>query len=153
MKARPGEARAWLAEFLAAPPQTDECILWPFGRMANGYGNVRYEGRTRGVHVVVCEHFHGGKPGPGMDVCHAHTGNRHCINPRHLRWDTRAGNMRDAVEHGTTAWKRPNEKLTDGQVDEIRQRYAAGGVSQSQLAREYAVNQGHVSDIINRKKR
>ena len=34
-----GQALAWLATFLTDPPQTDECLLWPFGRWANkGYG-------------------------------------------------------------------------------------------------------------------
>lgn len=41
-----------------------------------------------------------------------------------------------------------NAKLTPEQVTEIRQRYAAGGVSQAALAREYGISQGGISKII-----
>ena len=141
-----GEARRWLAAFLAAPEQTDDCILWPFSQRGHGYGVTA---RNKGVHVVVCEHFHGPRP-DGMDACHSHTGNRHCINPRHLRWDTRAANVADAIAHGTVARGERNghAKLTEAQVTEMRERYKGGGISQRALAREYEVSQSTVKDIL-----
>jgi len=39
-------------------------------------------------------------------------------------------------------------KLTPAQVAEIRARYAAGGVTQAELARRYGVVQAHVSRIV-----
>src|SRR6266568_1392103 len=42
-------------------------------------------------------------------------------------------------------------KLTDAQATEIRRRYAAGGVSQAQLAREYSINHATMGSLIHRK--
>jgi hypothetical protein len=47
--------------------------------------------------------------------------------------------------------KNPAAKLTEEKVEEIRRRYAEGGISQTQLAKEYGVAQGVVSAIILRK--
>mgnify|MGYP000207962994 CR=1 FL=1 len=144
-RAARGQARAWLTAFLAAPQQTDECLLWPFGRWTNGYGRVG----DKGVHAVVCEHSHGPRP-PGMEACHSHTGNKHCINPRHLRWGTRQENAADTIAHGTSTRgvRNPNAKLSDAQVADIRRRYASGGVRQEDLAREVGVSQVQVSRIV-----
>lgn len=48
---------------------------------------------------------------------------------------------------------RSNKKLTDSQVDEIRDRYAAGDGSTRSLAGEYGISQMHVSRIISNKSR
>ena len=45
----------------------------------------------------------------------------------------------------------PNSRLTAGQVREIRSRYAAGGVVQQELAREYGVTRSYISMIVNGK--
>jgi len=47
--------------------------------------------------------------------------------------------------------KNPNAKLTDEQVIALRQRYATGGVTAAQLAREYGVSQAMVGLIIHRR--
>lgn len=44
-----------------------------------------------------------------------------------------------------------NAKLTMDQAEEIRIRYAAGGISQQRLADEYGVDQSNVSQIVLRK--
>lgn len=144
-RAARGQARTWLAAFLAVPEQTDECLLWPFGRFTNGYGRVG----ARGVHIIVCEHFHGPRL-LGMEACHSHTGNRHCLNPRHLRWGTRQENAADLIVHGTSmkGVRNPQAKLVDAQVAEIRRRYAAGGIRQDDLAREMGVSQAQISRIV-----
>lgn len=46
-----------------------------------------------------------------------------------------------------------NKKLSDIQVDEIRDRYAAGDGSTRSLAGEYGISQMHVSRIISNKSR
>lgn len=43
---------------------------------------------------------------------------------------------------------RPTQRLSEDDVDEIRRRYAAGGVSQRTLAYEFGVSQGHLSHLI-----
>lgn len=62
---------------------------------------------ARYVHFLVLEAFEGPRPGR-LDGCH---GDGSVDNNRadNLRWDTRKGNMADAIRHGTTTkgwnWK------------------------------------------------
>jgi hypothetical protein len=41
--------------------------------------------------------------------------------------------------------------LTEALVREIRDRYAAGGVTYRQLSEEYGISHGHVGNLIQRK--
>lgn len=50
-----------------------------------------------------------------------------------------------------TGVKNPAAKLTEAQVLEIRARYAAGGIFQYVLAKEYSVTQGLITSIVRRK--
>jgi predicted DNA binding protein len=43
-----------------------------------------------------------------------------------------------------------NARLTDEQADELRRRYAAGGITQKALAAEYGISQPTTSEIIRR---
>lgn len=52
------------------------------------------------------------------------------------------------VRHGEAA---PRARLTQAQVEEIRERYAAGDITQRALAAEYGVSYQHISAIILRK--
>lgn len=91
-----------------------------------------------------------------------------CCNPRHLVRCTHADNMRDRAERqrgqsGADHWTHrhpelvhrgswnPAAALTQSDVVEIRRRYA-DGETQTALAREYAVSQGHVSNIVHHRK-
>lgn len=47
---------------------------------------------------------------------------------------------------------RPAAKLTDDQIVEIRETYARGGYTQKDLADEYGITQGLVSQIVNGKR-
>lgn len=101
----------------------DDCLFWPFGRQSDGYGTVQFERRKHLAHRVVCEFAHG-KPQPA-DAEAAHScGNGHlgCVNPSHLSWKTRTGNMADKVVHGTHSrgTKAHNSRLTEQDVREIR---------------------------------
>jgi len=58
------------------------------------------------------------------------------------------------TEWKRTGWKRsPRMKLTDEQVQEIRTRYAAGGVTQRALAAEYGIDQGYLCALVKRRDR
>lgn len=63
--------------------------------------------RTCYVHSLVAEAFVGPQP-PRHDCCHS-DGSIENNRADNLRWDTRKGNMADAVRHGTTTkgwcWK------------------------------------------------
>lgn len=60
------------------------------------------KGKTVGVHILVCEAFHGPRP-DGLVVRHLNgipADNR----PGNLAWGTRAENMQDKKRHGTDYW-------------------------------------------------
>lgn len=137
--ARRGTADAFVA--FALLQETDDCILWPFGKDANGYGKLR----QKTTHRVICEAAHG-PPFPKARACHS-CGNPACINKRHIRWGTAKDNAKDAQKLGelATGERRKNTKLTDAQCFEI---YAAGhSKSISQLAKEYGVSTKAIDEI------
>lgn len=134
------------------------CWEWT-GSLRNGYGQMSYldGGKTRneGTHRVAWRLTNGPIP-DGMFVCHA-CDNPPCCNPSHLFLGTALDNNRDANRKGRhphdAAWNpagevNPKAKMTDAQVIEARRRWAAGGVSKSQLAREYGVSSTMMSWII-----
>ena len=119
-----------------------------------GYQVVRLSrdrvGHMRYVHDLVAAAFIGPKP-PGQQVCHGPNGpadNR----PSELRYGTRSSNMADCVRDGTDqrGIKHHNAKLNDAAVREIRERYAAGGVTLEQLGDEYGVTFSNVAMVVRR---
>jgi hypothetical protein len=78
---------------------TDECVLWP-GKLTEGYGNVKRDGKTLKAHRAVWIDTHGPIP-DGLVVDHI-CRNRACININHLRLLTREENLRIGVVHNRT---------------------------------------------------
>ena len=83
-------------------------------------------------------------PIDGLDVRHLR-GNRWCENFDHLTVGTRADNMRDAMNHGTTTAGERNyhAKLTKTQVEAIR----SDPRLQQEIALQYGISQSAVSRI------
>ena len=104
--------------------------------------------RRRETQGLVAEAFLGPRP-EGYDVCHndGNPSNNHVDN---LRYDTRAGNMADRVQHGTHARgdRCYNAKLSWPQVREIRTSYATGCVTQQELADYYNVSRRTISGVV-----
>lgn len=100
----------------------------------------------RFVHVLVLTAFVGPRPA-GADGCHADDDG---LNNRlaNLRWDTRKGNMRDAVRNGRVPTGEQNHfaKLTVTEVQEIR-RQTDAGVPQRVVAARFRVCQQTISDV------
>jgi hypothetical protein len=155
-RANAGDGLRLLARVAGA--DTDECLLWPFGVKVgpSGYETpaVYHTGRKRAATHVVMEMV--GQPRPSLDleICHA-CDTSLCVNPRHLRWDTRLANIRDMVERGrrkgirsTYGERQGSAKLKEADVLAIRAQYAAGGVSQEALGRKYGVTQTMISRIV-----
>ena len=135
--------------------------LSPFGygeRYVRGTANKPGQPR-RGIyeraHVVALEGVLGRKLQPGMQSNH-HCDNRGCIQPQHLYEGTQVQNIQDMrdrkrgwspFEHGLVGIPRI---LGPEREREMSRRYAAGGISQTRLAREFGVSQPTASRIIAR---
>jgi hypothetical protein len=133
----------------------DSCWLWQKFRTKLGYGTFcDGDGKTVWAHRAAWIITHGPIP-EGLEVCHNCPGgdNPSCINPAHMFLGTRRENALDALAKGRTARgsRSGGAKLTEGQVITIRARYAAGGISQMQLSREYGVRDNLIHRIIKRK--
>jgi hypothetical protein len=144
------ESRFWSKVAISTP---DECWLWTGAKHRDGRGSVwlgRAEERTvyaddSRVAFYLCRGYW-----PTMALhlpvdCH----NPGCCNPLHIYEGTHSDNRYDAVADGTH-YKPMPRKTTPEQERAIFDRYQAGGVSQDQLALEYAISQTTVGRIIRR---
>lgn len=128
----------------------DSCWLWIYYRDRNGYGMANFNRVNYISHRLAWQLTYGDIP-DGLLVCHR-CDNPPCCNPKHLFLGTQKDNMQDMSKKGRNADKRgeksPVAKLTQKQVDEIRERFATGGVTKAQLSREYSVGQTTIHYVI-----
>lgn len=89
-----------------------------------------------------------------LDVLHR-CDNPLCVRPEHLFLGTAATNTADMIAKRRMAVNErlPQTRLTAEQVQDIREEYARGGVTQAALAKRYGVDQGHISKTVNGKRR
>lgn len=141
----------------------DECWGWTGALfVGKGYGQARWNGKSRHAHRVAWELLRGPIP-EGMWVLHR-CDNRECVNPEHLFLGTAADNMRDCVAKGRGRWlngverrKRPTEamkrygSISGNDAQTIRARCAAGE-SQARVARDYGVHYSTICLIVNGKR-
>lgn len=146
-----GAGLEWLIS-VAMAYDGDECLSWPFGRNAYGYGLATVDGQQKIASRILCEMVHGAPPNTNYDAAHScGFGAQGCTTKSHLRWDTRAGNMADKIAHGTLLrGERSNlSKLSEADVREIRELAKTG--AQREIAAHYGIDQSTVSDIKRRK--
>jgi hypothetical protein len=134
----------------------DACWVWIAGTSKAGYGRFSWHYRNMHAHRIGYELSVGEIP-DGLWVLHS-CDNPRCVNPSHLFLGTRQDNIDDmnnkgrgvrlsGEQHGMRAHPERaargslhgRAKLTESDVLLIRQRFAAGGVSQAQLAREAGI--------------
>lgn len=123
-----------------------ECVNWQGYLTADGYGEHRVVGVKWRAHRYVYFQTNGIIP---KDSVIRHTcDNRACVNIEHLEIGTSQDNTSDRVKRNRSATgvTNGNSKLTIEQVVIIR----SSTISQRELARQYNVSQGAISQIIRR---
>lgn len=119
-----------------------ECWEWQKARHPKGYGMYEFKGMpTRWTHRIAWILTYGPIQ-KGLCVCH-HCDNPPCCNPNHLFLGTPKDNSVDCATKG-----RKRQKLFESDIIEIRQLYAAGGITQSQIAEQFGIIKQTVSEII-----
>jgi len=123
-----------------------EMILKP-GKHRAGYGlvslNIRRNRKMFAVHQLIAKTFIG--PTDGFEVNHKNsikTDDR----LKNLEVITQQQNARHALENGFAGTKLSFKKAND-----IRRRYAYGGITQKRLAWRYGVTDANISYIVNNK--
>lgn len=142
----------WLTE-ITLSSESDECLLWPYSRNAQGYGQIKPPNVNKPVlvHRLAYEIKHGPIP-QGLEVCHS-CDIPPCFNVRHLFKGTHAENMADmrSKNRQPLGESRKGTKLTQNDVAEIRALYASGDFTTYELGNKFHVSQGHISMLINLK--
>jgi hypothetical protein len=142
---------------VSLPEDLDACWEWIGAEFGKGYGGFWLENDWWRAHRAAWYMFNGPIP-DGMMVCHK-CDNRKCVNPKHLFLGSASDNAQDCTTKGRNPSQAQPEKLargercgaaklTEGDVVDIRQRYAVGNVSQRQLAADYGVDQGTIKHAI-----
>lgn len=146
MRASPMSAPNWIAGALSS--DTEECLLWPYAKLKNGYGQLKNGNTSARVHRLICEKAHGPPPSPKHEAAHW-CGNRACGNPKHIRWATPKENHADQIRHGTInrGSRHGQVKLHEANIVSIRQ----SSRSLSSLAQEYGVSPAAIRDVKIRK--
>ena len=154
-KKQPVEERFW--------EKVDKCEngCWEWRvYTSDGYGRIDNDGKNMLSHRLSYEIHHPlTQPIQDIKLFVMHScDNPKCVNPAHLSLGTHQDNMADMKNKGrwngggagTPGEKNPSAKLTEQQVIEIRTRYANGGITHTQIAKEYGVSRQTISYIISR---
>lgn len=145
IKETQGQAMRFLLTVLSS--NTDDCVIWPFGKERFGYGKVYYEGRDQLAHRVALLLSEGPPPVKGMHVAHdpAVCSSPACINPVHLRYATAKENCEDKRVSGTLA---EGSKVGTARINLSKAKaiLVAPG-SYREIAGEFGVSRSTVGDI------
>lgn len=131
-------------------PDENGCWPWIGGGVSRGYGSfVSDSGKRMKVHRYAWELVNGPIP-YGLCVLHK-CDNPSCVNPHHLFIGTLDENSKDMINKGRSCRgeRHPNSKLTENDVASIRT-LRDNGLSYSDLARRFCVNQTAIAKIVKR---
>jgi hypothetical protein len=129
--------------FWSLVDRTGACWTW-LGKRVNGYGQFRRNSprRMEMAHRVAWELTNGSVP-KGLWVLHR-CDNRLCCHPDHLFVGTAQDNSDDMINKG-----RSKRRLTDGQIEEIRQSAEPSRL----IAPRYGVTHAYIRRLRRQEKR
>lgn len=112
-----------------------------------GYHRVSLSGKTRTVHLIVLEAFHGPRP-DGLQASHLNDDKDNNTSDN-LAWETPRKNYDRRAENGgdTCGERSASAILTENDVREIRQLYAAGE-NYTDLGRRFGVHLTTIRKLI-----
>ena len=127
----------------------DACWEWQGSVPSHGYGQFDYRFACR-AHRAAWILTYGDIP-QGVKVLHT-CDNKRCVRPSHLFLGTQKDNVVDCIQKGriSRGEHRPQHKLTEAQVREIRNRHAARAGTYRGMAAEYGVQYSYIWKIIRR---
>jgi HNH endonuclease len=122
----------------------DGCWLWRGAVIPQGYGMVRWDGKTRRAHQIAYFLRYGYWPGYLMHRCDT----PRCVRPDHLIDADHRANMADMVSKGrsTMGERNPQYRLTEADVRIVRDRLERGESSYA-IAKDYGVARTTIAAI------
>ncbi len=122
------------------------CILWKGARDRDGYGQLDNKKAPRVSYELLV-----GPIPDGMLICHT-CDNPPCINPAHLFPGTQKRNSADMVAKGRqiNGERHHSARLTEAIVRDIRNRFAIGKPSPTDVAKEFGVTPHAIVCIVSR---
>ncbi len=143
-----GFSQTIVNRFWAKVQITESCWLWTGSRNDSGYGLLGTGKASAKPNMIRAHVFswliHRGEIPDGLWVLHdcPNGDNPACVNPYHLWVGTPQDNSMDSGRKNRTVFgpRNPMAKLKEYQVQEMRERYALGGISFSQLAKMYGIS-------------
>lgn len=125
------------------------CWVWTGNTNQWGYGVFARMGRRSMSHRFSWSLVNGPIP-PRMVICHR-CDNPPCVRPSHLFLGTQADNVADKIAKGRQevgrGMAKPQAKLTDGAVREIR-RLAEAGIGTWSIARQFGVSPPTIYSVV-----
>lgn len=144
-----------LNKLIRSDGDEDRCWLFSGAKNNMGYGVIRDSvGRKNKLAHRVMWEYTTGSLNDRMRVLHK-CDTPACCNPSHLFLGTAKDNTQDMMKKGRGTLKpgeqHPGSSLTENDVKGMRERYATGTCSYSELSREYGVSQMTAWCAVNRK--
>ena len=128
-----------------------KCWEWQGFKDRDGYGQISYKSKAFLVHRIAYMFYHQLNEDDISNRVVMHLcDNPSCVNPDHLKLGTQQENIIDMHKKGRapnrSGENNPNAKLTDFQVQKIKELYALG-ISQEELAKMFNVSRRTIHNI------
>ena len=140
-----------VANFRKKFTKSEGCWIWHASKDRKGYGLFGASGMALQAHRISWTLAFGSIP-IGLHILHR-CDNPSCVNPDHLFPGTNAENAVDKSRKGRSmrGERCAFAKLTEAKVIEIRAKYDAGEMNQTELATEYGMAANSINGVVNRR--